>query len=48
MELTTTEIDAETGAGASETAIWYNAVERAVKTKLEAITDNASVTFAIV
>jgi hypothetical protein len=48
MELTTTEIDAETGAGAAETAIWYNAVERAVKTKLEAIADNASVTFAIV
>lgn len=48
IELTTTEIDAETGSGSGETAIWYNAVERAVKTKLEAIADNASVTFTIV
>lgn len=48
IELTNAEVDAETGSGTGETAIWFNAVQKAVITKLSAITGNGSVTFTIV
>jgi hypothetical protein len=48
IELTVAEVDAETGTGSGETAPWFNALQKAVITKLEAITDNASTVFAIV
>lgn len=48
LEVTTTEVDAETGSGTGETAPWWNALQKAVKTKLESITDNSSVTFTVV
>jgi hypothetical protein len=48
MEVTATEVDAETGSGSGETDPWFNALQKAVKTKLEAIADNASVTFTVI
>lgn len=48
MEVTSAEVDAETGAGTGETAPWFNALQKAVKTKLAAITDNSGVTFTVV
>ena len=48
MSLTVAEVDAETGAGAGETAPWFNALQKAVKTKLLTYTGNASVTFTVV
>ena len=48
MKVTKAEVDAETGAGTGEVDPWWSALQRAVKTKLEAIPDNASVTFGVV
>lgn len=48
MELTKSEVDAETGGGTGETDPWWNALQKAVKTKLAAIPDNSSVTFNVV
>lgn len=48
MEVTKTEVDAETGSGSGETAPWFDALQKAVKTKLSAMTGNGSVTFTIV
>ena len=48
MDLTTAEVDAETGSGSGEHAPWWNALQKAVKTKLAAMTGNASTTFTIV
>lgn len=48
MALTTTEVDAETGAGTGEYAPWFNALQKAVITKLAAMTGNASTVFTIV
>ena len=48
MEVTATEVDAETGSGTGETDPWFNALQKAVKTKLEAIADNSGVTFTVV
>lgn len=48
MELTVAEVDAETGAGTGETAPWWSALQRAVRTKLAAIPDNSAVTFTVV
>jgi hypothetical protein len=48
IEVTKTEVDAETGGGTGETDPWWNALQKAVKTKLAAITDNSGVTFNIV
>ena len=48
MSVTTTEVDAETGSGSGEHAIWFNALQKAVITKLAAMTGNASTVFTIV
>lgn len=48
MEVTKSEVDAETGGGTGETDPWWNALQKAVKTKLAAIPDNSSVTFNVV
>lgn len=48
VNVTTTEVDAETGAGSGETAPWFSALQKAVITKLTAMTGNASTTFGIV
>jgi hypothetical protein len=48
MSVTTTEVDAETGSGSGEYAPWWSALQRAVKTKLAAMTGNASTVFTIV
>jgi hypothetical protein len=48
MSLTATEVSAETGSGSGEHDIWFNALQRAVVTKLLAMTGNASTTFTIV
>lgn len=48
MSVTTTEVDAETGSGTGEYAPWWNALQKAVKTKLSAYTGNASTVFTIV
>lgn len=45
VTLTPTEVDAETGTGSTNTAIWYSALLKAVKTKL--LVFNASTTFTI-
>jgi hypothetical protein len=47
IEVTKTEVDAETGSGTGETDPWWNALQKAVKTKLAAITDNSGVTFTV-
>ena len=43
-----TEVDAETGSGTGEYAPWFNALQKAVITKLSAMTGNASTVFTIV
>lgn len=48
VSVTITEVDAETGSGSGETAPWFNALQKAVKTKLAAITGNGSTTFTVV
>lgn len=48
MSVTTTEVDAETGSGSGEYAPWFNALQKAVITKLAAMTGNASTVFTIV
>ena len=48
VNVTTTEVDAETGTGSGETAPWFNALQKAVITKLAAMTGNASTVFTIV
>ena len=48
INVTTTEVDAETGSGSGEHAPWFNALQKAVKTKLAAMTGNASTVFTIV
>jgi hypothetical protein len=48
MQVTTTEVDAETGTGTGEYAPWFNALQKAVITKLSAYTGNASTVFTIV
>lgn len=48
MTLTTAEVDAEAGSGTGETAPWFNALQKAVKTKLTAMTGNGSTTFTVV
>ena len=48
IQVTTTEVDAETGSGSGEYAPWFNALQKAVKTKLAAMTGNASTVFTIV
>ena len=48
MSVTTTEVDAETGSGTGEYAPWWNALQKAVKTKLASMTGNASTVFTIV
>lgn len=48
MLFTKAEIDAFTGTGTGDTAKAVNAIEQAVVYALEAIADNASVTFTIV
>lgn len=48
MWLTVTEVDAETGSGTGETAPWWNALQKAVKTKLLTYTGNGSTSFTVV
>ena len=48
MYITVAELDAETGAGSGEYAPWWSALQRAVKTKLSAMTGNSGTTFTIV
>lgn len=48
IEVTNTEVDAETGSGTGETANWFSALQEAVITKLEALTGNGSTTFTVV
>lgn len=48
VSITKTEVDAETGAGSGETAPWFSALQKAVITKLAAMTGNGSTTFTIV
>ena len=48
VTLTIAEVDAETGTGSGETAPWFNALEKAVISKLSAYTGNSSTTFTIV
>ncbi len=48
MTVTATEVDAETGSGSGETDPWFNALQKAVITKLSAMTGNGSTTFTIV
>jgi len=48
IQVTTTEVDAETGSGTGEYAPWFNALQKAVITKLSAMTGNASTVFTIV
>lgn len=48
MNLTRTEVDAETGSGTGETTQWFRALQEAVITKLEAIPDNSAITFTVV
>lgn len=48
LEVTKTEVDAETGSGTGETALWFSALQEAVVAKLEAISDNSGVTFTVV
>lgn len=47
LSLRSTDVDAETGAGTGETATWYNAVEQAVVTYLEALAENTGVAFSV-
>lgn len=46
--VTLAEVDAETGTGSGETAPWFNALQKAVITKLSAMTGNGSTVFTIV
>lgn len=48
MSVTKAEVDAESGSGTGETAPWWNALQKAVITKLSAITGNGSTVFTIV
>lgn len=48
MTLTATEVDAETGSGSGETDHLFNALQKAVITKLSAYTGNGSTVFTIV
>ncbi len=48
IEVTTTEVDAQTGSGTGETAPWFNALQKAVIAKLSAMAGNGSTTFTIV
>jgi hypothetical protein len=48
MEVTKSEVDAETGTGTGEVANWFSALQLAVVAKLELIPDNASVTFTVI
>ena len=48
VEVTATEVDAETGSGTGETDPWFNALQKAVITKLSAYTGNGSTVFTIV
>jgi hypothetical protein len=48
MRITKAEVDAETGSGTGEVAPWFDALQKAVKTKLAAIPDNSGITFTIV
>lgn len=48
IEVTTAEVDAETGSGTGETAPWFDALQKAVKTKLALLTGNGSTTFTVV
>lgn len=45
IDLTKTELDAETGSGTGETDNWYKALQEAIVTKLEAFAGNSGVTF---
>jgi len=47
MQVTAAEVDAETGVGSGETGLWFNALQKAVITKLEAMSGNESTTFTI-
>ena len=46
--ITVAEVDAETGTGSSDTEIWFNALEKAVVTKLGGVSGNGSVAFSVV
>jgi len=48
LSVTATEVDAETGTGTGETDPWFNALQKAVITKLSAYTGNGSTVFTIV
>ena len=48
VEVTATEVDAETGSVTGETDPWFNALQKAVITKLSAYTGNGSTVFTIV
>jgi hypothetical protein len=48
MTLTKAEVDAEVGGGSGETDPWFNALQKAARTKLSAMTGNGSTTFLIV
>ncbi len=48
IEVTNTEVDAETGSGTGEVDPWFSALQEAVITKLEALTGNGSITFTVV
>jgi hypothetical protein len=48
IEVTSAEVDAETGSGTGEVDQWWNALQKAVKTKLAAIPDNSGVTFTVI
>lgn len=48
IQVTVTEVNAEAGTGSNETEPWFNALQKAVITKLSAITGNGSTVFTIV
>lgn len=47
MQVTAAEVDAETGVGSGETGLWFNALQQAVITKLEAMSGNESTAFSV-
>jgi hypothetical protein len=48
VSVTKAEVDAEVGGGSGEVEPWFNALQKAARTKLSAMTGNASTTFTIV
>jgi len=48
LQLTKTQVDAQTGTGSGETAPWFNALQKAVISELSGYTNNGSTVFTIV